>query len=95
MITTFGELVLLIDIKQKIISSLNNLPEGALLELLGHIEMHRSKLEDDSSLACSELNGTAIARIMEKMAARNALSEIKDPSAWQREIRKDRPLPGR
>jgi hypothetical protein len=40
-------------------------------------------------------NGDAIARICERMASRNALPSIKDPSAWQREIRKDRPLPGR
>ena len=71
------------------------MPEEALLELLGHIEMHRSKLEGDFSLGRSEPNGAAMARIMEKMAARNALSEIKDPSAWQREIREDRPLPRR
>ena len=43
----------------------------------------------------TEPNGAAAALIMEKMASRQALSEIKDPSAWQREIRKDRPLPGR
>lgn len=40
-------------------------------------------------------NGAAIAHIMERMSARNSLSGIRGPAAWQREIRRDRPLPGR
>lgn len=57
--------------------------------------MQTTKVKSNQPAVIPEPNGTAMARIMEKMAARNALSEIKDPSAWQREIRKDRPLPGR
>jgi hypothetical protein len=40
-------------------------------------------------------NGKAMAEALEKLAASNAVSEISDPSAWQREQRKDRELPGR
>ena len=36
-----------------------------------------------------------MAEALEKLAASNAFSELSDPSEWQREIRKDRPLPGR
>ena len=39
--------------------------------------------------------GKRMAEALEKLAASDAFSEISDPSAWQREIRKDRPLPGR
>ncbi len=39
--------------------------------------------------------GQRMAAILQRMADRNALSHITDPVAWQREIRKDRPLPGR
>jgi hypothetical protein len=39
--------------------------------------------------------GRRMAEILQKLAARNPFAEIKDPVAWQREIRKDRPLPGR
>lgn len=39
--------------------------------------------------------GQRMAAILQRMADRNALSHIADPVAWQREIRKDRPLPGR
>lgn len=36
-----------------------------------------------------------MAEALEKLAATDAFSEISDPVEWQREIRKDRPLPGR
>ena len=39
--------------------------------------------------------GQRMAKALERLAAANGLSRIKDPSEWQREIRKDRPLPGR
>ncbi|MDX6530067.1 MAG: hypothetical protein QOH41_2357 [Blastocatellia bacterium] len=39
--------------------------------------------------------GRRMAEALEKLAASDAFSEISDPSEWQREIRKDRPLPGR
>ncbi len=37
----------------------------------------------------------AIRRAIRNLQKVNAYSEIADPVAWQREIRKDRPLPGR
>jgi hypothetical protein len=39
--------------------------------------------------------GQRMAKALEQLAATNALIHIQDPSEWQREIRKDRPLPGR
>ena len=36
-----------------------------------------------------------MAQALEKLAEIDAFSEISDPVEWQREIRKDRPLPGR
>jgi hypothetical protein len=39
--------------------------------------------------------GKRMARALERLAAANAFSHIQDPGEWQREIRKDRPLPGR
>ena len=37
--------------------------------------------------------GVEMAEALEKLAEMGAFSEIEDPSAWQREIRKDRTLP--
>jgi len=39
--------------------------------------------------------GKRMAEFLERLAASNAFKDIEDPSEWQREIRKDRPLPGR
>lgn len=39
--------------------------------------------------------GQAMADLLEQLAARGALSDIADPVKWQRELRQDRPLPGR
>lgn len=40
-------------------------------------------------------NRERILKIIEKLQSMHALSEIKDPVAWQRAVRKDRILPGR
>ena len=40
-------------------------------------------------------SGKRMAAILQRMADRNALADIDDPVKWQREIREDRPLPGR
>lgn len=39
--------------------------------------------------------GERMAAALEKLAASNAVADIEDPVEWQREIRRDRPLPGR
>jgi hypothetical protein len=36
-----------------------------------------------------------IAEALEKLAAMDAVADITDPVAWQREVRQDRPLPFR
>lgn len=40
-------------------------------------------------------NGEKLAELFEKLAKSGTFADIDDPVAWQREIRKDRPLPGR
>ena len=40
-------------------------------------------------------HGPAMAETFNRLAAMDAFSYIDDPVAWQREIRQDRPLPGR
>ncbi len=39
--------------------------------------------------------GERMAAALEKLADSNAVTEIEDPVEWQRNIRRDRPLPGR
>lgn len=40
-------------------------------------------------------NGKEVATLMQELAESGGLSAIKDPVAWQREIRQDRKLPFR
>lgn len=42
-----------------------------------------------------EARTEAILEAFRKLQASNPFADIEDPVAWQREIRKDRPLPGR
>ncbi|HKU18645.1 MAG TPA: hypothetical protein VJP80_05205 [Candidatus Saccharimonadales bacterium] len=42
-----------------------------------------------------EQDHAKIKRIVEKLQELHAYGSIKDPAAWQREIRQDRPLQGR
>lgn len=49
-------------------------------------------LEEEVS---QEERGRQMAEALSKLAESGAFSEIDDPSEWQREIRQDRPLPGR
>lgn len=40
-------------------------------------------------------NGTTALEALERLARLGGISGIEDPSAWQRDARGDRPLPGR
>jgi len=53
-----------------------------------------NKKEEEPELSDKE-RSQKLYQLMEEMAASGAFSSIKDPVAWQEEIRKDRPLPGR
>lgn len=43
----------------------------------------------------NEYNPQAVKKAIRNLQAVGAFRTIKDPVAWQREVRKDRPLPGR
>lgn len=67
-------------------------------------ELRHGKIKVEAKLepAPAETGDTAEAerqqrllRIMERIRARNPFKAIKDPAAWQREIRDDVKLPGR
>ena len=78
------------NLQQQILNELEDLPEVMQAETLDFVQFLKAKLARNQ-----QPNGAAVAKIMEGMAARGALSEIIDPSQWQRDIRKDRPLPSR
>jgi len=45
--------------------------------------------------ASKQQDRDSVVKAFQELQVMGAFSSIKDPVAWQREIRKDRPLPGR
>lgn len=65
-----------------------------------YVEDAKLRLGDKAALALPRRalgtqNHAKIQKILAELQANRAFKDIKDPVAWQREIRKDRPLPGR
>jgi len=58
-------------------------------------EVHVTILEEAATSSATIARGKRMTEALEKLAAIDALSEISDPSAWQREQRQDRSLPDR
>ena len=52
-------------------------------------------LEETALDRAKSANGPAMAILLEKLAAQGTFSDIAAPKTWQRELRQDRPLPGR
>jgi hypothetical protein len=59
--------------------------------------VHITVLESAPPLAMNraQSDGRAMAAALESLAKQGTFKDIVDPVEWQREIRKDRPLPGR
>ena len=54
------------------------------------VRVHITLVEEEDAA-----RGEKMAAALAKLAQANAFSAIANPAAWQREIRQDRPLPGR
>ena len=52
-------------------------------------------LQEERSTLSAEFSRQKIVEILEKISANNVFAEISDPVEWQRDLRQDRPLPGR
>jgi hypothetical protein len=72
--------------------------EGRPAEITGDREvpvdvtiLHDQRL----SASRSKDAGARMAAVLEKLAGSRATAAIEDPVLWQRQIRRDRPLPGR
>jgi len=83
-------------ISQQILEDVESLPEQFQAEALDFIQFLKLKIsKKDAMNQTGEPNGAKLAKLMAEASKKNLFSEIKDPVAWQREICKDRPLPGR
>lgn len=72
------------------------LPASLQAELLNYAIYLEQRAKNNDSPAISDTQRRRrLADALEKAAALNPYQAIKDPITWQREQRKDRPLPGR
>ncbi|WPD21468.1 MAG: hypothetical protein Q3M24_17120 [Candidatus Electrothrix aestuarii] len=82
----------------KILPLVESLPQADKLHLMQSLLTQLAWDQGISRLVQEKIEngrGRSMAAVLQRMADRGALSHIDDPAAWQREIRKDRPLPGR
>lgn len=81
---------------RQILEDLETLPPQMQEEALDFVHSLQSMLtKAEPKPQVEEPNGTKLARLMAEASKKNLFTHIDDPAAWQREIRKDRPLPGR
>src|SRR5260370_9399232 len=59
------------------------------------LRVHVTLLDQIVPPAPPSEQGQQMAAALEKLAACQAVESIADPAAWEREMRQDRPLPGR
>jgi hypothetical protein len=89
MLRTFEALL-----KGKVLEWTNDAPQQSDRPLKVYVTLLEEKLEEKSSIS-AEIRRQKIVEILEKLAASQTFAEMADPVAWQREMRQDRPLPGR
>ena len=86
-------------IQESINQQLTSLPENLQAEILDFIMFLKYKQQksnyNSDKLLTEEQRRQKIGDCLIKLAQRNPFFEIEDAVAWQREIRTDRPLPGR
>ena len=67
---------------------------GAAPETSGGVAVQITVIEEETA-AQREARGRAMAEALQQIADAGGIPSIPDPVSWQREIRRDRPLPGR
>lgn len=63
-----------------------------VLDFVAFLQLHSNKLLESTTDA---KRGMRIKELLNQLVTTKAFSDIADPTAWQRIVRKDRPLPGR
>lgn len=59
------------------------------------VAVHVTLLEEPGEARIGLEQGQRMAAALDQLAAIHAVKELEDPAGWEREIRRDRPLPDR
>jgi len=83
-------------IAEQILQNVTELPVEMQVETLDFVAFLKEKqAKGKAPKVVTKPNGAAIAELLESASKCHLFEGINDPAEWQREIRKDRPLPGR
>ena len=80
---------------EQIEKQLNVLPPEKQSEVLDFIAFLQQQALATRSTSAEAERGTRIKAALQNLAELGTFAHIKEPVEWQRQIRKDRPLPGR
>ena len=80
---------------EQIQNQLRQLPPDKQSEVLDFITFLQERVRASQSAYAEAERGQRIKAALQKLAELNTFADIKDPVEWQRQIRKDRHLPGR
>ena len=80
---------------EQIQNQLRQLPPDKQSEVLDFITFLQERIRASQSAYAEVERGQRIKAALQKLAELNTFADIHDPIEWQRQIRKDRPLPGR
>ena len=80
---------------EQIEKQLRDLPPEKQVEVLDFVTFLQQRVQATRSEAAEEERRNRLKKAFETLAEMGTFSEITDPVEWQRQIRKDRPLPGR
>ena len=80
---------------EQIEKQLRDLPPEKQIEVLDFVTFLQQRVQATRSEATEEERRKRLKKAFETLAEIGTFSEITDPVEWQRQIRKDGPLPGR
>jgi len=77
-------------LSEQMLSEFEELPDNMQREVIDFVHFLKSKRQKQKPY-----NGQELLALLKEGRQHNLFTEINDPAAWQKEIRADRPLPGR
>lgn len=80
---------------EQIEKQLSVLPPEKQIEALDFITFLQQQAQSARSVSAEKERGKRIKAALQTLAELGTFADITDPVEWQRQIRKDRPLPGR
>jgi len=80
---------------EQIEKRLSVLPPEKQIEALDFITFLQQQTQSERTAAAEKERGRRIKAALQTLAELGTFADITDPVEWQRQIRKDRPLPGR